>query len=151
MQKLYIIAVVISLVFTISSCGSNVEIGELQGVEINKLGLKKININVRLPIDNKSFYKIHITDINVDVSLDDKYFGRLTSTDTILLKSRAKEVHTINLDVTVRNLILKSVKLIGLLKEGKTKVKMIGTVTAQTFFTKKTIYIDEEKEIDVFK
>ncbi|MBN1118102.1 MAG: LEA type 2 family protein [Bacteroidales bacterium] len=134
----------------VSSCG-NVEeivIGEPKEVKVHGFEDNYLVIDVALPVDNPTLHKISIREMDVRVSLNGRYLGKLIVDERLVLKPKSNTVYQIPVKIRMAN-ILETAFLMMNLKKGQTsELNFEGEVKARTLFFLKTVEINETRKVN---
>lgn len=145
-QKSKLIILALIAVF-FSSCVKDVTFSELENIKLEKTS-NSVDIVLYLRIENPNFFKIKVQEVNVDLTLNSWEVGEITITDEFELAPNSNEVYPVPIEVDFGNMLTGGAAIISLFSSDKATVKIIGELKAKAMFMKKTIPIDETKEID---
>ncbi len=129
------------------SCGkiSDIEIGNIESVKLNKGNSSTLNIEARIPVNNPSSHRIKVQAIELKTFINDRYLGKLTCHDKIIIKPKSNKIYTLNFDVKISNIFTATLLLMN--PHQHIKLGLQGTVKAQTCLVTKKIKIDEVRKV----
>lgn len=137
------------LIFLSVSCGrfAEITVGEFNGVTIKGFEENSLLVTLHVPIENPTFHRIVIKDFDTRLFMNTQYVGKISSEDVIVLPARSDQVYEINVRVRVANFIGTAISLMSLKKGQKVNFRLEGTVSARTALIRKTIAINEAREV----
>lgn len=137
------------LIFLFSSCGKfeNIEFGEPQDFKVQGFEDNHLLVNVNVPVENPTIYRIKLTNIDVRVFLNGKYIGKLLIDDNVVIKGNENRIYELPVKVRLNNLLGAAFIMMNLKKGQSVEVKFEGTITAKTMLIKKNIEIDDKVNI----
>lgn len=127
-----------------------VEVGDIQGIRINKLSGKSISLDVLLPINNPNTFKFKITDINLDIVINNVNLGKVKNIDKVTVPARSNQIYSFLVEVEFSKILTGAISLFKYLMESQAKVKLTGHIKVRAFFISKTIKVNEEKTVKLF-
>lgn len=138
--------------FVISSCIfiKPVKINKIEKIEVSKLSVSSAKLNLHLKIDNPNFVKIKITNIDLDVLIENEHIGSIQETEEIELQANSEQIVIVKLNVSFTNVISKAFRIVKLLSRSDANIKLTGTIKTKSFIITKTIHIDEEDFVSLF-
>ena len=94
-------------VFLLLSCinPDKFEVGDIEEVKFGGFNDNKLNLKLIVPVNNKNFYNVKITKINLKAYYKDRLLGYLDSDEKIILKSKTNDVYEIPVAIKLANLI----------------------------------------------
>ncbi len=128
-----------------------VEIKNIEKIHIVKLSVTSAKLNLHLIIDNPNIVKITIADIDLDVLIENERIGTIQEIDEIEIQAKSGENVIVKLNVSFSNVFSKALRIVKLLSKPDVKIKLKGTITTKSFLFTKTINIDEEDIVSLFK
>lgn len=141
----------ISILFLMfSSCYKNVTIGEIEGVRLNLSSTKDFSLVLKMKIENPNFYKITVSKIDADISVNGYNLGNVISETEIIIAPKTEEIREIPLDVEIKNIFSGGAALLTTVGSGKLNIDIDGFIYAKALFKNFEIKIDENKEVKTF-
>lgn len=142
-----ITALIALLIIHISS--NPVKIGEISNIKINSFKGTKLNIEILIPIENKSYLNYEIKNINLEVSVNNEKLGKITKTQDIIITARTNKIQTINAEITLCNVFSGLLSIMKQLKDSDVNITIDGDITVKSLFMSKKIVIQREKKIKI--
>lgn len=132
------------------SCGSfeDIEIGEPNEVKVRGFEENLLVVDVSLPVSNPTLHSIILQDVDMRVYLNDKYIGKLMLDDKVKIKPKSSEVYHLPVKVRMANVLGTAFIMMNLKKGSNPSVRFEGEVKAKSMLIKKTIHVDETKDIE---
>lgn len=149
-NKFNIFFILVSLVFSSCIFIKAVKIQKIEKIEVSKLSLTSAILNLYLKIDNPNIFKIRITDIDLDVMIENEHIGSIQETEDIELQANSEQVVIVKLNVSFSNVISKAFRIVKLLSRQDANIKLTGTIQTKSFIITKTIHIEEEDLVSLF-
>lgn len=143
----YFIWFFIAIVLT--SCGryKDITVGDFEDYKIKGFDANALVVELKVPVKNPSIHKITIYDLDARVFVNDKYIGKVTTDQKVVLRSRSEEVHDLELKVRMANFLGTAASLMNIKRGEKVKLRLEGTFKAKSVFLKKEIEVDETSEV----
>jgi len=147
--KIFLISIITSVIFTSCSIYKSVDIGGVDKVDFKGMADNKVSLQLKVPIENPNGYKLKITKMDLDVTLNGKYLGKMTNSEDILIPKKSSEVQIFPVDIYVKNMLgsmsmfykLRNMKSVEMQIEGKIKVKALMRT--------KTIEVSEKQRVSL--
>ncbi|MBN1953226.1 MAG: hypothetical protein JW801_18620 [Bacteroidales bacterium] len=139
----------IFIIILVASCGryKDIQIGEVQDFEIKGFNKDALVLEIKVPIDNPSVFNIEITEMDARVYINDKYIGKVNSTDTVMLHKKSEEVHDLNMNVRLANFLGSAMKVMNLKKGSQIHLRLEGFMMARVMGLRKKVSFDESKDV----
>ena len=128
-----------------------IEVGDIQGVRINKLSGKSVSLDVLLPINNPNTFKFKITGVNLNIVVNNVKLGKVKNIDKVTVPARSNQIYSFLVEVEFSKILTGAISLFKYLMESQAKVKLTGHIKVKAFFISKTIEVNEEKTVKLFK
>ncbi len=128
-----------------------VEVGDIQGIRIKKLSGKSVSLDVLLPINNPNTFKFKITGVNLDIVINNVNLGKVKNIDKVTVPARSNQTYSFLVEVEFPKILTGAISLFKSLMESRVKVKLTGHIKVRAFFISKTIKVNEEKTVKLFK
>ncbi len=139
--------------FFFSSCTvQDVEVGEIQGIKVNELTTKSVELDLQIPINNKNNFSFKIKKVNLEIELNGSVLGTITEARNVKIPANSNETHHFYLNVDMSKVVSGSINVLAsLMSKQKTGVKIKGYIKAKAFMVSEKIYIEENRPINIFK
>jgi LEA14-like dessication related protein len=133
----------------LASCANleNIEVGEIEDVNFSRFANRTIEFEVIMPIDNPSGFRFRITDVDLDVYINNEYMGKITNVDNILIPSRSSELYTFPLKVEFSNILKGALSMFNLYLDRQAEVEIKGRIGVRSFPVSRRITVDEKTQI----
>jgi len=143
-MKKYIFFFISSL--SLSSCitFSDLEIGDVKSVNINKVSKSNIEINADIQVKNPNNYKVKIKKIEADVFLNDKNITTLNLNRKVVLQKKSDDVQAFLIQTELSKLLSLAP---ALLMGGGINLKMKGYIKGKVFLISKKVPVEVEKKV----
>ncbi len=152
MKRIFIkVLPVLFIIPLLTSCGNfeNIKIGEPESIKVQGFEGNYVKFDVRIPIDNPTTHRIRIEEIDLKVTLNGRYIGKLFVDEDIVIKPKRKQMYDLPVKVRMSN-ILNTAFIMMTLKEGQhVPVKFEGKIVAKSMLIRKTIEINEERKVAI--
>jgi len=142
------ISIIILFVTILTGCYKNIEFVGLESFDVSPTSQ---NIKLYVKVNNPNFYSIKIVETDLDIYLNDKHLGEIQGEHKIKIPANKDYVAELPIKVNLADLLFNAGNFKDLLKDEETIVKVQGTITGKVFFFKKTININEETNISLYK
>jgi LEA14-like dessication related protein len=133
----------------LTSCGnfSEVRVGEVKELIVNGFEDNALIMALRVPVENPTRHKITVTGLDLKVFMNDRYVGKVNSTEHLVLPARSNDQYNMELEVRVANFFGTALTLMNLKKGQKINFRIDGVISARSILIKKNIEITEERQI----
>jgi len=139
----------ISILFNACSIYKSVDIGGVDNVDFKGMVDNKISLQLKVPIKNPNGYKLKITDMDLDVTINGKYLGKMKNSKTITIPKKSDEVQIFPVDVHVKNMLTSMSMFYKLRKMKSAEMQIVGTMKVKALMRSKTIDISEKQTISL--
>jgi LEA14-like dessication related protein len=136
--------------FCLASCSGfdHIEVGEIEDVRFSRVAGRAIEFEVSMSIDNPSFFRFRIIDVDLDFYINNEYIGRIRNVDNVLIPSRSAELYTFPLKVEFSSILKGALSLYNFFLDRQAEVSIKGTISVRSFpFTRK-IPVDETSKVN---
>lgn len=150
-NKIRNIAGLLVLLMTLSSCNAykSVDIGDVSNVNFKGMVDNKISLELSVPVTNPNGYKIKIKDMDLDVTINGKYLGKMRNTREIVIPSKSDEVHVFPVDIQVSNILASMSSLYKMRKAKSFEMQIEGKIKVKAFLRGKTIEVSEKQSVSL--
>ncbi len=129
----------------LTSCYKPVEFVEIKKADLSVGNNANNELMMTMKIYNPNFYKLKITNSDIDVYINDTKIGEINNHETYTLAARDTSLIEMGMDINLVNIISGLGNLLG--RDDK-NLKIDGYVTAKTLFGSKNIRIEQSKNLD---
>ena len=128
-----------------------VKVGAVKTLKVNEFSFKKINLEVLLPIKNPNWVNFKITDIDLDVSLNNIKLGKINNGKEFNIKANSDEVHNFEIDVKLSNLLVGAFSLINSLQKNEIELNVVGYIKGKSLIFTKKVKINQTRNVKLVK
>jgi len=149
LKNIFILFFVFSL---FSSCSSYkpVEIGDVQGMKIDKISAASFKFKILVPIKNPNPFSIKITHYNLDLQVNDQKLGNVESSVRIVIPAKSDMVHELPAEIAFKGFFSSAtIALIKIFRNKEIVLKAKGNMDIKAMFLKRTIEVDETQTISI--
>ena len=149
--KFNIIIKVIFITLLLSGCKvyQPVNISNVDNVDFKGIVNNKISLELKVPIENPNWYKIKIKSMDLDVTVNGKYLGKMKNNEEIIIPAKSDTVQIFPVDIYVKNLLGSMSTLYKMRKAKSVEMKIEGTMKVKAFLSAKTIEISEKQNVSL--
>ncbi len=151
LKNFYVIIILIFISVINASCYKNITVGKIEGVKINKISQQGVSLEIAVPIKNPNFYKIKIKKADLKIFLNDFELGKIKKVYSFVIPKKSNQVHKLKVDIEVSNFMTGLFALMSSLSKRKIKIKINGKIKAKASIFSKSIKVDEESNVKLFK
>lgn len=153
MSKLKIILPLFVLSMVMSSCEvQEVSLSELTKVELTKVENTEMHLDVTAVIENPNSFKINVSGSDLDLYLEDRYIGKTTLENTVVLKAKSNDAHDLKVKAKGENLNAELLPImLSAALTGKVRVKLTGEVKGKVFLISKSVPVQVEEVVEFSK
>ena len=145
------IAGLLVLIIVLSSCNAykSVNIGDVSNVNFKGMVDNKISLELSVPVTNPNNYKIKIKDMDLDVTINGKYLGKMKNANEIVIPSKSDEVQVFPVDIHVSNLLTSMSSLYKMRKAKSFEMQIEGKIKVKALLKSKTIEVSEIQNVSL--
>lgn len=153
MKKIKIknIAGLIGLFIILSSCNvyKSVDIGSIENVNFKGMVDNKISLELQVPVTNPNGYKIKIKEMDLDVTINGKYLGKMKNADEIIIPAKSSDIQIFPVDIHVKNILTSMSSLYKIRKSKSFEMQIEGTIKVKALLNSKTIKVSEKQSVTI--
>ena len=150
-NKIKNIVGLIVLFIILSSCKAykTVDIGDVNNVNFKGMADNKISLELSVPVTNPNAYKIKIKSMDLDVTINGKYLGKMKNADEIIIPAKSNDVQIFPVDIHVTNILASMSSLYKIRKSKSFEMQIEGTIKVKAFISSKTIEVSEKQSVTI--
>jgi len=150
-NKYHIGIIIWSFCFLLSACTDfkEIEVGSPTAIIVKSIKDNKINADLSIPISNPNNLKFKITQINLDVIVNENYLGKITTGKNVLIPANSNENHLFNLNLEVKSIAKGIISIINVFGSGKVKVESKGYIKIRSGLIVKSLPVENKTSIKV--
>jgi LEA14-like dessication related protein len=147
-RKLFSLSWVL-LLFVLVSCNGvlPVDVGEIQDIRFKGMTGKAIQLEVDVPIENPNNLKFRVTDVDMNISVNNKPVGRVTQMDRVVIPARSSELYQLKFEVQLTGLMGGMLTLMQIAKQDEIEIHVEGQIKGKSFLFGRVINIDERSKV----
>ena len=151
-MKMRVLAISGFLFLLVVSCSTfeEVRIGPATGIEINGFSGKQVSFKVMVNIENPNRQSFTLRTLDLDVSLNGTYIGKIKSVEKVNIPKRSGKVYTFPLSAELENLSLSVIALADLFLHRYIDVELKGMAKNYSGLMRKKIPINEQEKIKLY-
>ncbi|MBN2519833.1 MAG: hypothetical protein JXB17_04950 [Bacteroidales bacterium] len=136
-------------VLVINACklDEKIIIGDIQEVKIEGIAGQNVFLNFTVPVENNSGMSIKITQVDLDVKVDDVFLGKVSNLENIKIEKKSQNTYTFKLKLKI-NGIFGVINVMKVFNADKGKLMLSGEIKIKSVGMYKKIRIDEVQEIN---
>ena len=138
---------VLAVVATSCSGFENIDVGEIEDVNLSRFASNAIEFEVLMPIDNPSAFRFRIVNVDLDVYVNNEYFGKISNVDNVLIPSRSHELYTFPMKVEFSNILKGALSMYNFYLDRQAEVVLKGKISARSFPFTRSIKVDEKTNL----
>ena len=141
----------ILLTIVLSSCNAykSVNIGYIENVNFKGMVDNRISLELQVPITNPNRYKIKIKSMDLDVTVNGNYLGKMKNSSEIVIPAKSDEVHNFLVDIYVKNALASMASMYKLRKAKSIEMQIEGTIKVKALLNSKTIKVSEKQSVSI--
>ncbi len=146
-NSLYIV-----LFLLLSCCAEfkDIEIGQPEDIILKGIKDNVLSLQVKIPITNPTALSFKIKEINIKTSVNNQYLGRLACDQAIIIPARSSEIHNLNLELKIANIIQGISIMLEIFKDNDITFQAEGYLKFKSLLINKKINIKETIFINSF-
>ncbi|MCK5171528.1 MAG: LEA type 2 family protein [Bacteroidales bacterium] len=141
----------IILAVVLSSCNAykSVSIGDIDNVNFKGMVDNKISLELQVPVTNPNGYKIKIKSMDLDVTVNGSYLGKLKNTSEIVIPAKSDEIQNFPVEIYVKNALASMASMYKLRKSKSVEMQIEGTIKVKALLNSKTIKVSEKQDVSI--
>lgn len=121
----------------------------ITNVEVSKLDASGVSARVSVTLDNPNTFRIHVSDPNVDLFLNEVYIGKAVLDSNIVLDKKSVRDYTIPLHATFDNHGTQAMgAMLTAALTGNATLKAKGSIVGRAFLLRKRFPFEEEHDFE---
>lgn len=144
-----ILLVLISIVLSSCNAYKTVDIGDVNKVDFKGMVDNKISFELEVPVKNPNGYKIKIKSMDLDVSINGNYIGKMNNPNEIIIPAKSDEIQSFPVDIHVKNALASMALFYKMRKERVFEMEIVGTIKVKALLRTKTIKVSEKQSVSM--
>lgn len=135
----------------LSSCGTykSVHIGDIGDVSFKGMVDNRISLELQVPISNPNGYKIKIKSMDLDVSINGNYLGKMKNSEVLIIPKKSDQIHNLSVDIIMKNPLAGVATFYRLRKASRFDMEIKGTIRVKALLKGKNIEVSEKQSISL--
>ena len=151
MKRIINLIGLILLTVVLSSCNAykSVNIGDIDSVNFKGMIDNKISLELQVPVTNPNGYKIKIKSMDLDITVNGSYLGKLKNTIEIVIPAKSDEIQNFPVEIYVKNALASMASMYKLRKAKSLEMQIEGTIKVKALLNSKTIKVSEKQDVNI--
>ena len=144
-----VVLILISIVLSSCNAYKTVDIGEVNKVDFKGMVDNKISFELKVPVKNPNGYKITIKSMDLDVSINGNYIGKMRNPGEIIIPAKSDEIQDFPVDIKVKNALASMALFYKMRNERVFEMEIVGTIKVKALLKTKTIEVSEKQSVSM--
>ncbi|HRW62778.1 MAG TPA: LEA type 2 family protein [Bacteroidales bacterium] len=153
MNRKYIknILATLLIIILLGSCSvyKSIHIGDVDKVDFRGMLENKISLELKVPVINPNKYKIIVKNMDLDVTINGKYIGKMQNASQIIIPPKSDTIQIFPVDIHVRNIMASMSTLYKLRNAKSVEMQIEGTIKVKALMRSKKIKVSEKQTISL--
>ncbi len=151
MKRIINLIGLILITVVLSSCNAykSVNIGDIDSVNFKGMIDNKISLELQVPVTNPNGYKIKIKSMDLDITVNGSYLGKLKNTIEIVIPAKSDEIQNFPVEIYVKNALASMASMYKLRKAKSLEMQIEGTIKVKALLNSKTIKVSEKQDVNI--
>ena len=139
----------IALFLGLASCSSfkPIEIGNPKDFQIHSIQANKIKATIFLPVKNPNLLGVKVKEVDATVFINNEKTGNVTNSENLKIPAKSDKIQELKFEIDLSDIVSGGLSIFKIIKEREVSLRMEGTITAKTLFTKRKIQFNKERTI----
>ncbi len=148
--RVWLLLLAVSLVF-LQGCFEyeDVEFKGVKNVSLVERTEKILKIQVDVLVDNPNKFNIKVKKSTLDIYLNDKYVGKTTLDDKIVLKKKSEEIYAVVLNADAKSILKAAMGSLGGFLKGTVDIRIKGKVKGSVYGISKSVDVDMTEQVNL--
>ncbi|MCB2197268.1 MAG: LEA type 2 family protein [Bacteroidetes bacterium] len=150
-MKIKNILLLILSTIILSSCGAYkmVNIGDVEKVDFKGMVNNKISLELQVPVSNPNGYKLKIKSMDLDVTINGNYIGKMKIANQIIIPAKSSEIQVFPVDIYVKNVLAGMSSLYKIRNASSFEMEIDGTIKVKALLRGKIIQVKEKQQVRI--
>jgi LEA14-like dessication related protein len=133
----------------VTSCSGfeSIEVGEIEDVRFGNFAGRAVEFEVMMTIENPTSFRFRITDVDLDVYVNNEYLGKITNVDNVSIPSRSDELYLFPLKVEFSNILKGALSMYNFLIDREAEIVVTGAINVRSFPFTRSMKVDEKTSL----
>lgn len=148
--RLWILLLAMPLIF-LQGCFDyeDVEFKGVKNVSLIDRTENNLKLQVDVLVDNPNKFNIKVKKSTLDIYLNDKYVGKTTLDDKIVLKKRTEAVYGVVLNADTKSIMKAAMGSLGGILKGSVDIRLKGKVKGSVYGISKSVEVDMTEKVNL--
>ncbi|OFX90327.1 MAG: hypothetical protein A2W99_08275 [Bacteroidetes bacterium GWF2_33_16] len=139
------------IILSLSSCSvyKSIDVGDITDVKFRGMTDNKILLDLKIPITNPNNFNLKIKSLDLDISVNGKYMGKMKNDSLIIIPKKFNGVKNFPVVIEVDNILSSAMSFYKLKNARQVDIGLDGKIIAKSFLHKKTVKVSEKQTIDL--
>jgi len=148
-SKIFLSLLFIVMIFSGCDVYKSVDVGDINDVKFKKMADNKISLDLNVPISNPNNLKLKIKSLDLDVSVNGSYIGKMKNDSLIVVPKQFDGIQSFPVEIQLENLLSNAMMLYKLKKGKQVEIKVDGEIIVKAFLHNKRIKVSEKQLVDI--
>ncbi len=142
------VTILFLFLISLTACYKDVEYVDFNGANVeveDNVGV----ITLFVKLKNPNFYTIKIVQSDIDIYLNDKHLGIITTEHNVVLPKKSETIVELPIEINILDLVFNVPNIVKIFKSQELKLGFEGTITGKVLFGQKQFFISEEQIISL--
>ena len=139
------------LILLLSGCNvyKSIDVGDISDVKFKGMTDNKINLDLKVPLTNPNNFNLKIKELDLDISVNGKYIGKMKNDTLIVIPKKYEGVTTFPVEIQVENILSSAMSFYKLKNAKQVEILIEGKIIAKSFLHRKTIKVSEKQTVNL--
>lgn len=139
----------IALLLGFVSCSTfrPIEVGNPKDIQVHSIQTDKIKASLFLPVKNPNLFGVRVKEIDATVFINDKKTGNVVNSETLKIPANSDKTQELKFEIDFSDIISGGMSIFKILREREVDLRLEGTITAKTLFSKREMDFIKERTI----
>ena len=144
-------AALIWVALFLPSCSGfeDIDVGDIEDIKISRITMRAVDFDVMLTLDNPTAFRYRITDVDLDVSINNEFVGNIRNAENVIIPPRSTELYTFPLQAEFSNILRGALSVYNFFLDRNAEVTIAGTIKVRSFPFSRTIPVDETSHVNL--
>lgn len=147
--KTLTIVSLIAFILGFASCSSfkPIEGGNPKDIQVHSIQTNKIKASLFLPIKNPNLFGVKVKKIDATVFINDEKTGHVISSETLKIPAKSDKTQELKFEIDFSDIASGGLSIFKILREREVDMRLEGTITAKSMFSKREMDFIKERTI----
>ena len=137
------------IILVVSGCSvyKSIDVGKISDVNFRGMVDNKISLELKVPVKNPNNFNLKIKEIDLDVTINGKYLGKMKNDTLIVIPKNFDGVKVFPVEIEVANILSSAMSFYKLKRAKQLDIAIDGNIVARSFLHNKTIKVSEKQTV----